>query len=237
MRIRASSCAFVNKNPLLQKYCTPEQKLFLEKHSICSYYKKGQVIFSETQQAREIFIICSGKVTKWKKGIHTHNLIIQFAKDGDILGYRGCLENSCYHLSANALADSQICSIDKEPFFKVMEDNLELHFNILLAYTRDLHNEETRLRNMAEMNVREKVAEALLTIQNTFGAMKNEQTLNIELSREELASVAGISTDRVIKQLSEFRTEKLLTIKGKKITLLQPAQIIGIVGAYHERCC
>src|ERR1039458_5636382 len=82
----SSSFDFINSNYLLQQYCTPEQKSFLEKEVIHCNYKKDDLIFHEHHPAFNVFFICSGIVELWKEGIYTQKQVIRFVKDGDFLG-------------------------------------------------------------------------------------------------------------------------------------------------------
>ncbi len=143
------------------------------------------------------------------------------------------LKKAKYALSATALEDSLICLIEKDIFFRFLKSNSELHLNILLSYTKELRTIERMLRNMTEMNVREKVAETLLMIKNAYGKnLQGKATLGVQLLREEIASIAGISTDRLIKQLSEFKKEKLIGEKRKKIIILDLKGLEEIVSLY-----
>lgn len=195
------------------------------------------MIFHEHQLAFNVFFIISGKVELWKAGIHTEKQIIRFAREGDLIGYRGiAMEDSRYQLSASVLEDSKICSVEKNVFTKVLKENPELSSNILLSYTKELEKVETRLRNLMNMNVREKVAESLIIIQNILGNNKdNAVPANlISLSREDIAAVAGTCKDRVVKQIAEFRNEKILAGRGKKIVILRPDKLKKIVAKFHE---
>jgi len=231
----SSSSDFFSSNYLLQKYCTPEQKYFLEKEIIPCNYKKDDFIFHEHQTAFNVFFISSGIVELWKEGIYTNKQVIRFAKGSDILGYRGIiLENSKYQLSASALVDSKCYSIEKNVFAKVLKENPELNSHILLTYTKELEKVETRLRDLVIMNVREKVAEALLILYQTFTNKKDSDILNLPLSRQTIADVAGTSKGRVIKQIAEFRDENILTGNGKKVIILRPDKLKEIVKRFHE---
>jgi|ERR1035437_5041565 CRP-like cAMP-binding protein len=235
MNIDLSFSEFVNRNPLLKKYCTPEQKSFLEKEAIHCIYKKDDLIFREYDTAFNVFFIYSGIVELWKEGIYTEKQVIRFAKNGDLLGCRGIvMENSQYQLSASALEDSKIYSVEKNVFAKILKENSELNSQILQTYTKELEKVETRLRDMANMNVREKVAEALLILYNTLATKEDNVALNIPLSRQTIADIAGTCKGRVIKQITEFRDENILIGNGKKITILRPDKLKEIVKKFHE---
>lgn len=210
-------------NKILCHFISKKEKTLLIENMNCVRYRKGEMIFYEHQPVQLIYLINSGKVKLWKEGIHKDEQVIYFAKDGDIIGYWGCLENKNYTLSATTLEDTDMCFIKKEIFFETQKTNPEMHFEILQNYTRRLKKIEEYLRNMAEMNIREKVAKALLIFHGIFGTEKNNSTLNIKISRYDIATLIGISIDRAGKQLTEFRDDKIITMEGKKISIDQKA--------------
>ena len=72
--------------------------------------------------------------------------------------------------------------------------------------------------NMAQKTVKQRLAETLLYLENTFG--KNvDGTLKIQLSRDELASMIGTATESCIRLLSDFKKSDLIDLTGKKIAL------------------
>ena len=245
MRKPISATEFINNNELLRKFCTPEQKEYLGKNAVCCNYRKGDLIFHENHPAFSVFFIVSGKVELWKEAIYAQKQVIRFAMNGDLIGYRGAImKNANYQLSATTLEDSVICSIEKNVFAKVLSENATLNHQILLNYINELEKVESRLRNLVNMNVREKVAEALLILQETIirpeeiigKEHKNpdQEGIRIPLSRQTIADVAGTCMGRVVKQIAEFRSEKILSGRGKNIVILKPEKLKDIVMRFHS---
>ena len=80
---------------------------------------------------------------------------------------------------------------------------------------------ENRLINLAQKPVRERLAEAILILKETYGTEKGDNSpLNVNLSREDLANIVGTATETVIRLLSDFKSEKLIATKGRKIEIL-----------------
>ena len=238
----SSSFDFISRNLLLQKYCTQEQKSFLERNVIFCNCKKDNLIFYENFPASYIFFIYSGKIALWKKDLNTRKNIISFAKEGDFLGHRGSfIGNYTYRFSASTLEDSIIGSVAKDALEKVLKENPELNYNIMVSYMKELEMIESRLHALANMNAKEKVAEALLIIRDAFADKKNtiqteEDTtpFSFSISRKELSAVAGLCEGKTIRQLSEFRKEKFLNTSRSNITLLRPDKLKEIVARFHE---
>lgn len=223
---------FIRKINVLDNYCTSNQKRILQLSANRHIYKKNSVIFYDFQPASFIYIVFQGKLKLWMEGIHTHDLIVSFAKDGDIIGYRGCEQNHTYNLSATTIEDTCLYIISKDIFDQILRENQELYHQILWGYVAKLGQVEKKLRNMAEMNVREKTADAILRLSEEFGLEEDVATLNIKLSREEIASIAGISTDRIVKQFSEFEEEKILDVHGHSIKILDKMRLEKVIAHY-----
>ena len=224
---------FIKTIPVLDNYCTSNQKKILQLNATRHIYRKNNAIFYDFQPASFIYIVYKGKLKLWMEGIHTHDLIVSFAKDGDIIGYRGCGQKTKYNLSATTLEDSCIYIVSKDVFEQILQENQELHHQVLWRYVTKLGTVEKKLRNMAEMNVREKTADAILLLTEEFGVDEGDtDTLAIKLSREEIASIAGISTDRIVKQFSEFQEENILEVHGHSIKILDKMMLKKIVSPY-----
>ncbi len=212
----------VFKNHSLNESCSEEQKKIIIENMSCRTYRKGEVIFYEGQPSFLVYFVYSGVLKLWKSGLHKEGQIIRFAKDGDMMGFWGSLENKNYSLTATAITDTQLCSIKKDVFIPLVQANSVLNM-ILHDYIKTLKKTEEDLRNMAEMNVREKVAHSLLVIMDLFNNRMDEAAFRVVLSRKEIASLSAICEDRVSKQLSDFKKEKIIIINGKNTFIDQNA--------------
>jgi CRP-like cAMP-binding protein len=54
---------------------------------------------------------------------------------------------------------------------------------------------------------------------NDFG-LDDQNYLKISLTREELANIVGTATESVIRLLSEFKSDKLVELNGRRIRIL-----------------
>ncbi len=210
------------KNSSLNQSCTEEQKNLIVENMSSRNYHKGEVIFYEGQPSFLIYFIYSGVIKLWKEGLHKDGQIIRFAKEGDMMGFWGSLENANYSLTATAITDAQLVYIKKDIFLPVVQTNSALS-TILHDYIKELKKTEEDLRNMADMNVREKVAHSILVLLNLFKNKMDEIAFRIVLSRKEIAALSAICEDRVSKQLSDFKKEKIIIVNGKNVFIDQNA--------------
>lgn len=217
----------------LIKHCSEQSIHFLNKNKSITRYKKGDYIFEEGNPVYGIFIIFSGKVKVFNTGINEKKQVVRLAGDGQHIGHRA-LGRKYYSVSAVALEDTLLCFIETWAFTRIMRNDAELTYQLMLFFADELRNAEARMKNLGQMTVREKVAEALLIIKKAFGNEKNNLLYpDVELSRKDLAEIAGIRTDQLIRSLSQFRNEKIISFQEKKINILRYNELFKLIAPYY----
>ncbi len=197
-----------------------EQLTELNINKTCTYFKKGQTIFTENALPLGLYCINSGKIKLTTTGLDGKEQILRLVKDGDILGYRSLLANDRYHCNAVALEDCSVCLIEKNFFMQLAATNQKLCMALFRKISEDLKTAEEHIVSLSQKNVRERVAEALLFLKATYGFEEDGKTINVQLSREEIADFVGTSTESTIRLLSEFNTAKIIELHGKKIKII-----------------
>lgn len=203
----------------------PKETSSLNEHKSCSFYKKNQIIFSQNSLAHVLYIICSGKVKLYQLSENGREQIVRMANAGDILGYRALLSNDRYTSSAETIEEANICVIPREFFFNLMAKNPSITSHLMRILSDDLKKAEHKITDLAQKPVRERMAEAILFIKETYGYEKDNATINVVLTREELANIVGTATETAIRLLSELRQENLIDFIGKKIKILNHARL------------
>jgi CRP-like cAMP-binding protein len=90
---------------------------------------------------------------------------------------------------------------------------------LLQLACRELGEANEYITDIAQKTVRERLAEILVHLKDSFG-IDVDNALQISLTREELANIVGTATESVIRLLSEFKADKLIEINGRKIKIL-----------------
>jgi CRP/FNR family transcriptional regulator len=152
--------------------------------------------------------------------------IIRLVKAGDILGYRALLSGERYSASAEALEDTQVCFIPRDLFVKILKLDSNLAFEMMKLLSDELHRAEVKLTHLAQKPIRERLAETLLFIKETYGYEADGVTLNVRLSREDIANLVGTATESAIRLLSEFKKDGMIDLEGKKIKIIHPKELL-----------
>lgn len=201
----------------------------LSHHKVVNTYKKGQTVFYEGNKSLGLFCIFSGKVKLCKTGLDGRQQIVRIAGPGDLLGYRAILANELYHASAEAMEDAMICCIDREAFFPVLNKNPQLSLDIIKKLAKELRTAEDLATSIAQKSVRERMAELLLILKESYGKpTKKGLMIDLRLTREEMAEMIGATQETAIRLISDFRKEGIIEVKDREITLLDIPALIEI---------
>ena len=180
--------------------------------------KKGEVIFEEGENVNGIYCIKDGicKLTKLSANGKDH--IVKLVTKGELLGQRSMISDEPVNLSAIALEDMQVCFIPKSEVMGYFDKNNQFSMNVMKTICGDLKEADDHMVNLAQKTVKERLAETLLYLHDTFGE-NEDNSLKVQLSRDELASMIGTATESCIRLLSDFKKLGLIELTGKKIVL------------------
>lgn len=196
-------------------------------------YQKGQAIFSAGSATLGMHCVRQGRIKVSKAGGDGKEQIVRLAKNGDVLGYRSLLTESCYSNSAVALDDCVVCFVPRTDFLRLLHSNVQFSVSLMQLMAQGLSAAEERMLHLAYKPVRERLAEALLLLQRTYHDGDDAATpFTISLSRDDLAALVGTAKETATRLLSEFKAEGIIDTRGSRITLLAPSRLEQISGRY-----
>lgn len=216
--IICSNCEVKESN--IFQFLTDTEKETLDNQKHCNIYNKGDVIYHEKNRISGCYCVTKGIIKVYKTGIDGKEQIIGFAKKGDIIGFRSVLSSEPACTSTKVIEDCAVCFIPANLIFQFIQNNSTFSLNLLKLICKELETANSYITDIAQKSVKERLAEILLKLQREFG-VNNENYIQINLSREELANMVGTATESVIRLLSEFKNEKLIELQTKKIKLLE----------------
>jgi CRP-like cAMP-binding protein len=188
------------------------------------YFKRGEVIFDEGEYINGIFCIKDGVCKVTKMSTNGRDQIIKLIKRGDLLGERSLISEESSNLKATAINDMEVCFIPKEEIVRDLKRNNNFTMSILKDFASSLKEADNVIVDMAQKTVKQRLAETLLYLKENYEKEPNEP-LDIQLSREDIASIIGTATESAIRLLSSFKKEGLINLKGKEIYILDPKSL------------
>jgi len=214
------------------KHLTHDEMVILNYEKDFRHYKRGDILYQEGNRISGFFCINSGIIKVFKTGLDGKEQIIRFAKPGDIIAYRSVLSNELACTSAKVIEDCHVCFIPSEILIQFIKSNSTFSLELLRLACHELGEANSFITDIAQKTVRERLAEILLLLVQEFG-LDAENYLNISLTREELANIVGTATESVIRLLSEFKSDKLVELTGRKIKILNKKGLEKISNVFN----
>ena len=199
-----------------------EQREFLANHFTLQNYKKNEVIHCEGETPTHLMCLLSGKVKIYKDGVGGRSQIIRMIKPVEYFGYRPYFAKTDYVTAASAFEPSLVCQIPMTALMTLLTQNNDLAMKQLSV---DLGIADERTVNLTQKHIRGRLAESLLFLKESYGLEEDGSTLSIYLSREDLANLSNMTTSNAIRTLSQFATERLITIDGRKIKIIDEEKL------------
>ncbi len=208
-----------NQTNNIFKHLSREELEIISHDKNCEPYKKGSVIYHEGNRISGCYCVSNGIIKIYKTGIDGKEQIISFAKKCDIIGFRSVLSGEVACTTAKVIEDSHLCYIPGDTLIKLVKQNGEFSMDLMQLACKELGEANAYITDIAQKTVRERLAEVLLLLKQNF-ELDNNQFIQISLTREELANIVGTATESVIRLLSEFKSDNLIELHGRRIKLI-----------------
>jgi CheY-like chemotaxis protein/CRP-like cAMP-binding protein len=187
-----------------------------DKYDVESWFKK-KTHYIAGKRPRFLYLLVRGKVKAFKTHEDGKEYITDLFNSGDFIGYSALIEDKMYDDSASILEDAEIMQIPRDEFLQMIYSDINIAAKFIRIVTQNVKEKEERLLNLAYSSLRKRVARALVAIHEKF--YKENTNSIIEFSRDDIAQYVGTATESLIRTLSDFKSEKLIDIKGGKISI------------------
>lgn len=196
-------------------------------HRNVNKYRKKQIIFSEGNRPVFLYYILKGKVKTYKTNDFGKQLVTGIYKEDEFLGYLGLLENENYPQTAEAMEEAELAIIPRDDFEELLGSSHEVSRKFIQILAKNISENENKLLSLAYNSLRKKVADALLVLYNKYH--DGEEKFQINITRDNLATIAGTAIESLIRTLGDFKQEKLIDIKDGTITILNKKKLQNVL--------
>ena len=180
-------------------------------------FSAGEIIIKEGMAIQDFVYLKSGLVKLYKTDNQQKEQIISIAKPLDYISLLSVFSNPQYNYSVAALEDSVICSLQMADVKEMIENNPALAMNLLKKMSIVADKIILDSLDIRKKHLRGRVAHLLIFFANEI-YHRNE--FDLPLSRKEMAEFVGMTTENVIRSLSELRRDGILKIYGKTIEIM-----------------
>jgi CRP/FNR family transcriptional regulator len=174
-------------------------------------YGPGEIIFQEGAPAFGFYLIFEGMVKLVKRSMRAKSQILKIIGPGEILGETTLFDKGTHNAYAKTLDPVVVGFIERGDFFYFLERHPKTIFRLYERLSEELKAFQNKLAERSYSSSKERLARLILHLGKS----------GVELSRAELAEMAGVSSKTAIRTLSELENRGIIAIESRKIRILR----------------
>lgn len=186
------------------------------------HIKKKQVLYYDGDTPQGLYLILEGGIKTIKLAEDGRELITALYKSEDYLGVNALLMDEAFTETAEAVEDSTICILPKEAVMSLLNQYTDIGNLFIKILSKNIKEKEEQLLELAYHSVRKRLAHVLVKLS------KQNEGLQLKVSRDELAAMAGIASETVSRTLTDFKNEGLILKKGSDIQILLLPRLLSM---------
>lgn len=179
-----------------------------------------QTIYVEGGIPKWLYYVVEGKVKCSKSNDYGKELITHLYSTGQFFGHLSLLQAEPYEDSAVAMEECKVKLIPEKDFRMLLFNDKDFSTLFIRMIANEAVEVEQHLLDLAYGSVRKKVANALLTASKEHAESNSETTDELHVSRDDLSKLAGVAKETLIRTLSDFKSEELISVNGNDISIL-----------------
>lgn len=201
-----------------------EKRLILDNFEIHNF-KKNQIIYAEKDNPVYLWCLLKGKVKLYKDGIGGRQQILRLYRPIQYFGYRAYFASEPYVSSAAAFEPSSVGSLPMDLVKEMINNNRDLAWFFIHELSKNLGGSDTKIVTLTQKHIRGRLAEALIVLIDNYGFEDDGETLKIYMAREDIANLSNMTTSNAIRTLSAFAQERIITVDGRRIKIVNEAKL------------
>lgn len=193
-------------------------------------FLKGSPVYSPVDVSDAVFVVATGRIRICHLTHDGKRSTLAFVDPGEVFGELAVLDDTPREEYAEAAKESSVIRIPVNRLNDLLKENPDVALRFLHLIAQRRKRLERRLRNLLFCSSRDRLIHLLLELAEKYGApADNGVRLTTDLSHQDLASMIGSTRETVTLVLGDLQSEGLIKLGRRKITLLQPDQITGLV--------
>lgn len=183
--------------------------------------KKGTFLFQEGMEAKELYLICSGRVKVSKVTSDGQELSLRICSQDELVGELTLFtDEPTYMFNALALEDSLVAVINKDDLEKKLFENTQLAFEFMKWMSDHFRKTQTKFRDLVLIGKRGALYSTLIRMTNSYGIQQEDGILiNLHLTNQELANFCATTRESTNRMLADLRNKNIISITKGKITV------------------
>ena len=186
---------------------------------------KNEIVYYENDMPLYFMCLLKGKIKIYKEGVGGRSQIVRVVRPVQYFGYRAYFAEESYVTSAAAFESSVVCLIPMKIVEQILKSNGSLAMLLIRLLSVDLGVSDRRVVNLTQKHIRGRLAESLIFLKESYGLEEDGATIGVYLAREDLANLSNMTTSNAIRTLSVFEKERILSLDGRKIKIIDEERL------------
>src|ERR1043165_4972559 len=192
--------------------------------------KKGEIVFNKGSFPTGVYILRKGKVKVYQANQSGKSQILNIFKKGEYFGYKPIVCEDVNPVTAEVMEDAVLSFIPKSVFLKTLEVSPQLSRKLLTTLSCEFSIWVNTATAFAQQSARERFALVLLILNEKF--KEKDEPVELNLSREDLASYVGTAIETLVRIIRELKDKKIIQVKGRRIRIMKPALLEKMTESY-----
>jgi len=189
---------------------------------------KGEFLYRVGDPFRSLFAIRTGSTKTCEIAADGSVQITGFHLPGELLGI-DAINSDKHPCDVIALETTEVCELPFDKLEVLARELPGLQHQLFRLMSREVAEEEVQLLMLGRMKAEERLAAFLLSFSKRFQLLGySPSDLHLPMSRQDLGDYLGLALETVSRLFSRFQDEKLITVQGRNVKLLNPARLKGV---------
>lgn len=192
--------------------------------------QKGEILFYEKDFAGAFYIVFKGKVKVYKVSSEGKEQILIIANPGDSFAEAAMFAGGVYPASAQALEDSEVLCVNRERFIGILERNPKIAINLIARLSELLHKLNRLVEELSLTDITTRLAYYIISELERRKISGDKPVLELTEKKSVLASQLGTIPETLSRSLAKLSKEKIITVDGSLIAVLDYNRLLEISG-------
>jgi len=198
--------------------------LFVEKR-----FDKDDYLFFEGDPASWVGFVLEGRVKMIKHSVGGKDVVLDVISPGGMLGEVAAFNGEPYSATAQAMEPTIVASIHRDDYRRLLRRYPALALKIIEELGHRLREAQNTIKSMAVERVERRIARILLKLAAATGSPSEDGiVIDLPLTRQDIAEMAGTTVETAIRIMSKFRKKSLVQTRRGRVIILQPHELVRI---------
>jgi len=178
---------------------------------------KGEIIFSEGDEAKGFFVIAEGRVKVFKVSTEGKEQILHIFGPGQPFGEVPVFTGQRFPANVQAIDKTRVLFFPRVAIVDLISENPSLALNMLAVMSKKLHEFAVQIENLSLKEIPARLASYLIFLANE---QDKDAVVTLNISKGQLASILGTIPETLSRIFARLSGYNLIRVDGKEITLL-----------------